>query len=92
MGFVFRLPETNSHGYVLGPPLPEVVNAAGKPYVELLVDESHMYHYADFPGMLADGGVPGGARGSHAISLNAPGLDAVGRHHRHSAALLRTDG
>jgi len=61
-GDVVRLPGTDTHAYVLGPPLPSQIvpsstpKAGGKPYVELLVDDSHMYHYDQFPGMEPDSG------------------------------------
>jgi glyoxylase-like metal-dependent hydrolase (beta-lactamase superfamily II) len=61
-GDVFRLPETDFHSYVLGPPLPGNVNPDGKKYIELLVDGSDgvMYTY-DPLGMKVDAGKPGGA-------------------------------
>lgn len=65
-GDVFRLPGTDHHGYVLGPPLPERLNAKGKPYIELLVDETAMYSYGPL-GLKVDSGLPGGAT---ALSLS----------------------
>jgi glyoxylase-like metal-dependent hydrolase (beta-lactamase superfamily II) len=59
-GDVFRLPGTDFHGYVLGPPLPDKENPEGKKYIELLVDEEVMYSYAPL-GMKVDEGRPGGA-------------------------------
>jgi hypothetical protein len=62
-GDVFALPGTESHGYVLGPPLPDKTDAKGRKYIELLVDgaEGVMYSYADL-GMKVDEGLPGGDR------------------------------
>lgn len=61
-GDVFSLPRTEFHGYVLGPPLPDKVNAKGKKYIELLVDgaEGVMYSYGPL-GLKVDAGKPGGA-------------------------------
>ncbi|MFY9823041.1 MAG: MBL fold metallo-hydrolase [Thermoanaerobaculia bacterium] len=61
-GDVFRLPATDFHGYVLGPPLPDKVNPKGKKYIELLADGSDgaMYSYG-LLGMKVDAGKPGGA-------------------------------
>jgi hypothetical protein len=61
-GDVFRLPGTDFHGYVLGPPLPDKVNTDGKRYIELLVDgtEGLMYTYGPL-GLKVDAGRPGGA-------------------------------
>lgn len=67
-GDVFRLPGTDFHGYVLGPPLPYNENKEGKRYIELLVDDSEevLYSYASL-GMKVDAGKPGGA---HAFALS----------------------
>ncbi|MGC4043425.1 MAG: MBL fold metallo-hydrolase [Armatimonas sp.] len=51
-GDVFRLPGTNSHGYVLGPPRPLQLNKHNVPYIEqLIVDPDEepgvMYSYRD---------------------------------------------
>jgi len=75
-GDVFRLPRTEFHGYVLGPPLPDKKDARGKKYVELLVDGSDgvMYSYADFR-LKVDTGKPGGAN-AFAVSDNR-GLPAL---------------
>ncbi|HEX4963274.1 MAG TPA: MBL fold metallo-hydrolase [Thermoanaerobaculia bacterium] len=61
-GDVLRLPETDFHAYVLGPPLPGNVNPDGKKYIELLVDGSDgvMYSYGPL-GLKVDAGKPGGA-------------------------------
>jgi hypothetical protein len=64
-GDVFRLPGTECHGYVLGPPLPTNLipsgEKKGKPYIELLVDESEGVMYSYHPlGMKLDPGKPGG--------------------------------
>jgi hypothetical protein len=60
-GDVFCLPRTDFHGYVLGPPLPDKIDAKKKKYIELLVDgtEGVMYSYAPL-GMKVDEGKPGG--------------------------------
>lgn len=60
-GDVFQLPGTACHGYVLGPPLPDVTDHRGKKLIELLVDEDDeiMYSYAQL-GMPVDEGKPGG--------------------------------
>jgi glyoxylase-like metal-dependent hydrolase (beta-lactamase superfamily II) len=86
-GDVFRLPGTEFHGYVLGPPLPDKANSRGKKYVELLVDESEgvMYSYGPL-GMKVDAGKPGGAnafalsddRGLPALASALLALDALG--------------
>lgn len=76
-GDVFRLPGAESHGYVLGPPLPSTLDQNKRVYVELLVDESQMYHYAQFPGMAADGGRGGTGDAARAVSLDADGLSAI---------------
>lgn len=84
-GDVFHLPGTDSHGYVLGPPLPDKVNAKGKKYIELLVDgaEGVMYSYGPL-GMKVDAGKPGG---KNAFSLSDDhGLPAM------ASALLAADG
>jgi len=61
-GDVFCLPETDFHGYVLGPPLPDKVNPKGKKYIELLVDGALGVMYAYGPlGMKVEAGKPGGA-------------------------------
>lgn len=62
-GDVFCLPETDFHGYVLGPPLPDNVNPRGKKYVELLADgtEGVMYSYGPL-GMKVDASGSGGAK------------------------------
>ncbi len=62
-GDVFRLPETDFHGYVLGPPLPNNASADGKKYIELLADGTKgvMYSYGPL-GMKVDEGKPGGAK------------------------------
>ncbi|HEV7508043.1 MAG TPA: MBL fold metallo-hydrolase [Thermoanaerobaculia bacterium] len=60
-GNVFRLPETDFHAYVLGPPLPGNANPDGKKYIELLVDgtDGVMYSYGPL-GLKVDAGKPGG--------------------------------
>ena len=60
-GEVFRVPRSQSHAYVLGPPLPHQVSAHGYKLIELLEDEEEMYSYADF-GLAADRGLVGGSR------------------------------
>jgi hypothetical protein len=61
-GDVFQLPGTDFHGYVLGPPRPDKVNADGKKYIELLVDEDEKVMYSYGPlGLKVDTGKPGGA-------------------------------
>lgn len=77
-GEVFRVPGTESHGYVLGPPLPSQKDPEGRSYIELLSDEAEMYHYGDFPGIAVDEGTSGG-RGTarHSFSLDANGLAAL---------------
>lgn len=87
-GDVFRLPATEFHGYVLGPPLPDKVNAKGKKYIELLADgaEGVMYSYGPF-GLKVDAGKPGGANAfalsdDRSLPAMASGLlaaDALGR-------------
>ncbi|MEP7011604.1 MAG: hypothetical protein ABJC13_14875 [Acidobacteriota bacterium] len=57
-GDVFRLPGTNHHGYVLGPPLP---TKQGPQYIEILSDETEMYSYGPL-GLKVDSGLPGGAK------------------------------
>ena len=61
-GDVFRLPGTDCHGYVLGPPLPGETYG-GKRLIELLVDEDEevMYSYRQL-GMPVDDGMLGGPR------------------------------
>lgn len=61
-GDVFSLPGTESHAYVLGPPLPANARPDGKRYIELLVDgaDGVMYTY-DSLGLKVDVGKPGGA-------------------------------
>jgi glyoxylase-like metal-dependent hydrolase (beta-lactamase superfamily II) len=83
-GDVFRLPGTESNGYVLGPPLPDKVNADGKRYIELLVDgaDDVMYSYAPL-GMKVDVGKPGGANAfalsdDRSLPALASGLLAAG--------------
>jgi hypothetical protein len=83
-GDVFHLPGTDSHGYVLGPPLPDKVNAKGKRYIELLEDGSEgvMYSYGPL-GLKVDEGTPGG---DHAFALSDDhGLPAM------ASALLAAD-
>jgi glyoxylase-like metal-dependent hydrolase (beta-lactamase superfamily II) len=83
-GDVFHLPGTDSHGYVLGPPLPDKVNAKGKRYIELLADgaEGVMYSYGPL-GMKVDEGLPGG---ENAFALSDDrGLPAM------ASALLAAD-
>jgi hypothetical protein len=77
-GEVFRVPGTESHGYVLGPPLPSQKDGQGRAYIELLSDEAEMYHYGDFPGVAVDEGTSGG-RGTarHSLSLDTNGLSAL---------------
>jgi len=82
-GDVFRLPGTGSHGYVLGPPLPDKVNPKGKKYIELLVDgaEGVMYSYGPL-GLKVDEGKPGGANAfalsdDHSLPAMASGLLAM---------------
>ena len=58
-GDVFRLPGTDFHGYVLGPPLPDKESPEGKKYIELLADGQVMYSYTPL-GMKVDEGKPGG--------------------------------
>ena len=58
-GDVFRLPGTDFHGYVLGPPLPDKMDEEGRKYIELLVDEKVMYSYGPL-GLKVDRGKPGG--------------------------------
>ena len=87
-GDVFRLPETDFHGYVLGPPLPDKANSKGKKYIEILVDGSEgvMYSYGPL-GMKVDTGKPGGASAfalsdDHGLPALASGLlaaDALSR-------------
>ena len=62
-GDVFRLPGADSHGYVLGPPLPTQADDKGRRYIELLVDGASgvMYSYEDL-GMKVDSGRPSGPR------------------------------
>lgn len=83
-GEVFRVPGTASHGFVLGPPLPDVKNVKGKRLIELLVDEDDdvMYSYRQL-GMAVDYVKPGGAH-SFAMS-DDPGLPAL-------ASALLADG
>lgn len=83
-GDVFHLPGTESHGYVLGPPLPDKVNAKGKKYIELLADgaEGVMYSYGPL-GMKVDAGKPGG-KNAFALS-DDHGLPAM------ASALLAAD-
>ena len=61
-GDVFRLPGSDCHGYVLGPPLADTEAPDGKRYIELLVDEDDevMYNYGQL-GMEVDHGKPGGS-------------------------------
>ncbi len=81
-GDVFRLPGTDFHGYVLGPPLPDVVDENGKKYIELLVDEKAMYSYGPL-GLKVDHGKPGG---DNAFALSDDrGLPAL------ASALLAVD-
>ncbi|MBW8878425.1 MAG: hypothetical protein JF614_25985 [Acidobacteria bacterium] len=89
-GDVFRLPETDFHGYVLGPPLPDNVNPDGKKYIELLVDgtDGVMYSY-DSLGMKVDEGKPGGANAfalsdDRSLPALASGLLAAGTLSRDS--------
>lgn len=84
-GEVFRLPGTDFHGYVLGPPLPRLENPKGKRYLELLSDESEgvMYSYAPL-GLKVDPGLPGGPK-AFAISDDR-GLPAL------ASSLLAADG
>jgi glyoxylase-like metal-dependent hydrolase (beta-lactamase superfamily II) len=89
-GDVFRLPETDFHGYVLGPPLPDKVNPDGKKYIELLVDGSDgvMYSYGPL-GMKVDEGKPGGANAfalsdDRSLPALASGLLAAGALSRDS--------
>lgn len=65
-GDVFRLPGTDFHGYVLGPPTPDRKDAKERKYIELLVDEKEMYSYGPL-GMKVDHGKPGG---DHAFALS----------------------
>src|SRR6185295_16742361 len=60
-GDVFRLPGTDSHGFVLGPPLPNQKTPKNKRYVELLADgaEGVMYSYGPL-GLKVDAAKPGG--------------------------------
>ena len=58
-GDVFKVPGTQSFGYVLGPPRLDQKNPAGKPYIELLEDRDAMYSYRDF-GLEPDRGRIGG--------------------------------
>jgi len=89
-GDVFRLPGTDSHGYVLGPPLPDKVNPKGKKYIELLADEAEgvMYSYGPL-GMKVDTGKPGGANAfalsdDRSLPAMASGLLAMGTLSRES--------
>lgn len=84
-GDVFRLPGTESHGYVLGPPLPDKVNEKGKKYIELLSDhtEGVMYSYGPL-GLKVDPGMPGGHK-AFALSDDR-GLAAL------ASGLLAADG
>lgn len=59
-GDVFRLPGTDFHGYVLGPPLPDRLDPEGRRYIELLTDEKVMYSYGPL-GLKVDIGKPGGS-------------------------------
>lgn len=87
-GDVFRLPGTDFHGYVLGPPLPGQTNAKGKRYIELLSDETEgvMYSYAPL-GLKVDPGLPGGPkafalsddRGLPALASSLLAADGLGR-------------
>ena len=65
-GDVFLLPGTESHGYVLGPPLPSQTDEKGRKYIELLVDEKELYSYGPL-GLKVDHGKPGG---DHAFALS----------------------
>jgi hypothetical protein len=65
-GDVFRLPGTESHGYVLGPPLPTLLDGKQRKYIELLVDEKEMYSYGPL-GLKVDHGKPGG---DHSFALS----------------------
>ncbi|HEX5718846.1 MAG TPA: MBL fold metallo-hydrolase [Thermoanaerobaculia bacterium] len=83
-GDVFRLPGTDFHGYVLGPPMPDKKNEKGKKYIELLVDEDEKVMYSYGPlGLKVDSGKPGGANAfalsdDHSLPALASGLLAVG--------------
>ena len=85
-GDVFCLPGTKSHGYVLGPPLPDKIREKDKKkYIELLVDEDEKVMYSYGPlGMKVDEGKPGGAT-AFALSDNHA-LPAL------ASALLAADG
>jgi len=83
-GDVFNLPGSGSHGYVLGPPLPDKQNPEGKKYIELLVDgtEGVMYSYGPL-GMAVDKGKPGGSNAfamsdDRSLPALASGLLAAG--------------
>ncbi len=83
-GDVFRVPGSDSHGYVLGPPLSEARDHRGKRYIELLADHAPgaMYDYASV-GMKADHGKPGGDRAfalsdDHSLPAMASGLMSLG--------------
>jgi len=89
-GDVFSLPGTESHGYVLGPPLKDKVSPDGTRYIELLVDGSEgvMYSYASL-GMKVDKGKPGGANAfalsdDRGLPALASGLLAAGALSRDS--------
>jgi len=60
-GDVVRLPGTEVHAYVLGPPLPDNQNGKEKRYLELLVDEEAMYSHGPL-GLKVDPGLPGGEK------------------------------
>jgi hypothetical protein len=82
-GDVFRLPRTEFHGYVLGPPLPSTRTDKIGSFIELLVDDSEMYSYEHVDGVVADGGHAGRDEGrkvtlaSTALRSLASGLGAV---------------
>ena len=89
-GDVFRLPETDSYGYVLGPPLPDKAKPDGRRYIELLVDgtDGVMYSYGPL-GMKVDVGKPGGANAfalsdDRGLPALASGLLAAGALSRES--------
>ncbi|HBL30759.1 MAG TPA: hypothetical protein DD490_28320 [Acidobacteria bacterium] len=81
-GDVFRLPGTEAHGYVLGPPLKDKANEKGKRYIELLVDEKEMYSYGPL-GLKVDDGLPGGDKAfalsdDHSLPALASALRVAG--------------